>query len=215
MRQIIKIDEDKCDGCGICVTACHEGAIEIVDNVARLIRDDYCDGLGDCLPGCPQGAISFEMRDALAYDEAAVLARKGPIPCSCPGSDTKKMNTSGNELLQWPIQIKLLPIKADFYEGATLLIAADCCAYSYNGFQEQFMKDKVTIIGCPKLDALDYSIKLSEIIKANNINKIVVARMEVPCCGGIEYAVQQAIQLSQKNVPCQVYTITRDGQIAI
>lgn len=178
IRKIIKIDESKCNGCGLCAAACHEGAIGMVNGVAKLLRDDYCDGLGDCLPACPTGAISFEEREALAYDEAAVKANMA-----------KK--ESGSQLQNWPPQIKLAPIQAPYYDGANLLIAADCTCFAYGNFHNDFMKNRVTLIGCPKLDAVDYSQKLAEIIKHNDISSITVTRMEVPCCGGLEFAVRK------------------------
>ena len=199
IRKIIKIDREKCNGCGACATACHEGAIEMIDGKAKLTRENYCDGLGDCLPACPTGAITFEEREAPAYDEAAVIASK-----------RKKDNS---ELMQWPVQIKLLPVCAPYYEGANLLIAADCTAYAYGNFHKEFMQNHVTLIGCPKLDAIDYTEKLTEILKNNNINSVTVTRMEVPCCGGIEYAAKKALQLSGKMIPLRVVTISTDGRI--
>lgn len=242
VRKIIRIDESKCDGCGICATACHEGAIDIVDGKAKLVREHFCDGLGDCLPACPQGAISFEEREAPAYDEDAVKesqklklqqsthnALKFNTPCSCPGSqfvslqDREKLSSEGEQsiqprqsvsrLNQWPCQIKLLPVQAPFYDGAKLLICADCCAYAYANIHEDFMKGKITLIGCPKLDAIDYSEKLTEIIKNNDIKSVTVLRMEVPCCGGLEMAAKNALQASGQFIPWQVVTISRDGNI--
>lgn len=199
IRKIIEINEEKCNGCGACATACHEGAIGMVNGKAKLLRDDYCDGLGDCLPTCPTGAISFVEREAAAYNEAAVLAAK-----------EKKQES---QLRQWPVQIKLAPVNAPWLNGAKLLVAADCTAYAYATFHQDFIKEHVTLIGCPKLDAEDYSIKLTEIIRSNDIRSITVARMEVPCCGGIEAATKTALQNSGKFIPWNVVTITTDGRI--
>lgn len=211
-RRIIKINESLCNGCGICASACHEGAIGIVDGKAKLLREDYCDGLGDCLPACPVNAISFEEREAPAYDEAAVkqaMAEKAASACSYVGS----ASATESQLMQWPAQIKLVPPKAPFFDGADLLIAADCTAYAYANFHNDFMKNRVTLIGCPKLDAVDYSTKLAQIFAVNDIKSIVLARMQVPCCGGMEYAVKNAIQLCGKGIPLQVVTISIKGQI--
>ncbi|WP_138269661.1 4Fe-4S binding protein [Anaerofustis stercorihominis] len=232
IRKIIKIDEEKCNGCGLCAKACHEGAIGMVNGKAKLLRDDYCDGLGDCLPVCPTGAISFEEREALAYDEKAVMEnqkKKNNLPCGCPGSSSKAINRKENELdesinkneyvnvnsklSQWPVQIKLAPVNAPYFENAKLLIAADCSAYAYGNFHNDFIKDHITLIGCPKLDSVDYSEKLTAIIKENNIKSVKVVRMEVPCCGGIENAVKKAIFESGKFIPWQVVTISTDGKI--
>ena len=232
LRKIIRIDEDKCNGCGACAAACHEGAIGMVEGKAKLLREDYCDGLGDCLPACPTGAITFEMREAPAYDEAAVLAAKaakeaagkGPLPCGCPGSNAKailrqdgacEMNAAPvtSQLRQWPVQIKLVPIQAPWFDGANLLIAADCTAYAYGNFHQEFMRNKVTVVGCPKLDSVDYSEKLTQIIARNNIKSVTIVRMEVPCCGGIELAAKKALQASGKFIPWQVVTISTDGRI--
>ena len=226
-RKIIKIDGEKCNGCGACVNACHEGAIEMINGKARLTRENYCDGLGDCLPACPAGAISFEEREAAAYDEAAVLAAKSkkdkPLPCGCPGTFTKSLKRNSvktvscthtpSRLSQWPVQLKLVPINAPYFEGADLLIAADCTAYAYGGFHNDFMKNRITLIGCPKLDEGDYSEKLTAIIKSNRINSLTVVRMEVPCCGGIERAVKAALLSSGKELPLEVFTISTDGKI--
>ncbi len=201
IRRVIHIDEDKCNGCGACVTACHEGAIGLVDGKARLMRDDYCDGLGDCLPQCPTGAISFVEREAAAYDEAAVLANKAA------------KEQAESQLAQWPCQIKLVPVNAPYFDGAKLLIAADCTAYAYANMHQEFMKGKITIIGCPKLDDVDYSEKLTQIISNNNIQSVTIVRMEVPCCGGLEYAAKTALQNSGKFIPWQVVTISTDGKI--
>lgn len=205
IRQIIKINKEKCNGCGICATACHEGAIAMVDGKAKLIRDDYCDGLGDCLPNCPTGAITFETRDAAAYDKAAVEAHK------------KKKNaspaTTHSQLPNWPIQIKLAPVNAPYFHDAKLLIAADCTAYAYANFHGELMGGKVTLIGCPKLDGIDYSEKLTEILTNNQIQSVTVVRMEVPCCGGLEMAAKRALQASGKFIPWQIITISTDGKI--
>ena len=226
-RKIIKIDEEKCNGCGICAKACHEGAIGIVDGKAKLLREDYCDGLGDCLPACPTGAITFEEREAPAYNEAAVKAAKRnkgkeKMPCGCPGTASKAIHreeaqaenvTVRSRLSQWPVQIKLVPVNAPYFNGADLLIAADCTAYAYGNFHNDFIKNRVTLIGCPKLDMVDYTEKLMQIIAGNDIKSVTVVRMEVPCCGGIENAVKQALQGSNKFIPWSVVTISTDGQI--
>ena len=193
IRKIIKIDEEKCNGCRVCANACHEGAIEMIDGKAKLTREDYCDGLGDCLPGCPTGTITFEEREAPAYDQAAVLAAK--------------------KLSQWPVQIKLVPVTAPYYEDANLLIAADCTAYAYGNFHADFIRKHITLIGCPKLDNVDYTEKLTQIIVNNNIKSVTIVRMEVPCCGGIEHAVKNALQESGKFIPWNVMTISTDGRI--
>ncbi len=226
IRKIIKIDAEKCNGCEACVTACHEGAIGMVDGKATLLRDDYCDGLGDCLPSCPTGAITFEEREALAFDAEAVAAnQRKAAGHGCPGSMAKAMNRPEtnvdsatkscctNELRQWPVQIKLVPVTAPYFDGAKLLIAADCAAYAYANFHQDFIKNHVTIIGCPKLDMVDYQEKLTEIIRLNNIQSVKVVRMEVPCCGGIEYASTEAIKNSGKFIPWQVVTLSTDGKI--
>ncbi|MGN0327682.1 MAG: ATP-binding protein [Lachnospira sp.] len=225
IRKIIQIDEEKCNGCGACASACHEGAIGMVDGKAKLLRDDYCDGLGDCLPSCPTGAISFVMREAAAYDEEAVLAAKAkkehPLPCGCPGSAAKVIKRheeacvttvqQESELRQWPVQIKLVPVKAPWFDGAKLLVAADCTAYAYANFHRDFIKGHITLVGCPKLDGVDYAIKLTEIIRNNDIRSVTVVRMEVPCCGGIENAVKTALQDSGKFIPWNVVIIATDG----
>lgn len=250
-RRIIEIDREKCNGCGACADACHEGAIAMVDGKAQLMRDDYCDGLGDCLPSCPTGAISFVEREAAAYDEAAVIANKQEkmkvskndgvgktLPCGCPGTQSKvivhaqkEATPEGQEaaasmaiggssffepvsrLSQWPVQIKLVPTKAPYFSGAKLLIAADCTAYAYAAFHERFIKGHITIVGCPKLDSVDYSEKLTEIIRDNDIKSVTVVRMEVPCCGGLEHAAITALKNSGKFLPWQVVTISTDGRI--
>ena len=225
-RRMIKIDKQKCNGCGACATACHEGAIGMIDGKAELMREDFCDGLGDCLPACPTGAISFEEREAPAYDEQAVARAKAAkaSACACPGSASRSMRREssapaqrvnmGSQLAQWPCQIKLVPVNAPYFDGANLLIAADCTAYAYANFHADFMKNHITLIGCPKLDAVDYTDKLTAIIAENNIKSVKVVRMEVPCCGGIENAVKRALQASGKFIPWQVITITTDGKIA-
>ncbi|MBP2632909.1 MAG: iron-sulfur binding protein [Firmicutes bacterium] len=209
LRKIIKIDTEKCNGCGLCAKACHESAIAMINGKAKLIRDDYCDGLGDCLPVCPPNAITFEEREALAYDEVAVkenMRKKSEVK-------TQPEITLASELKQWPVQIKLVHPTANFFNNANLLIAADCTAYAYANFHNQFMKDKVTLIGCPKLDNVAYAEKLTEIFKHNQINSVTVTRMIVPCCGGIEFAVKQAIEASGKNIACQIVTIDTNGEI--
>ena len=207
IRRIIRINEEKCNGCGICASACHEGAIGMVDGKAKLLRDDYCDGLGDCLPACPVGAITFEEREAAAYDQEAVKAK---------AANERKQETPAlptSQLTQWPVQIKLVPVKAPYFDGAKLLIAADCTAYAYAGFHDEFIKGKITLIGCPKLDSVDYSEKLTEIIKNNDIKSVTIVRMEVPCCGGIEHAAKSALIAGKKFIPWQVVTISTDGRI--
>lgn len=199
IRKIIHIDEEKCNGCGACAKACHEGAIGMIGGKAKLLRDDYCDGFGDCLPTCPTGAITFEEREAAAYDESAVLANKKPV--------------SASELRQWPVQIKLTPVRAPFFQNADLLIAADCTAYAYANFHQDFIHGRVTLVGCPKLDAIHYSEKLTEILTQNDVKSVTIVRMEVPCCGGLEQAAKIAIQNSQKQLPWQVVTISIDGRI--
>ena len=231
IRKIIKIDEYLCNGCGLCAEACHEDAIGMVEGKAKLLRDDYCDGLGDCLPTCPTGAIHFEEREAAAYDEVAVkanMAKKAEGGCpsgGCPGSNAHaiKRNAAApveepaqetqSALMQWPVQIKLAPVNAPYFDGANLLVSADCAAYAYANFHGKFMQNKVTLIGCPKLDEEDYSEKLTAIISRNNIKSVTVVRMEVPCCGGIENAVVAALKNSGKMIPWQVVTISTDGRI--
>ena len=215
IRRIIEIDQEKCNGCGACATACHEGAIGMVDGKATLLRDDYCDGLGDCLPACPTGAITFVEREAAAYDEQAVLANKGQQKnvslVSAPASSAA--SAAASQLAQWPCQIKLVPVNAPYFKDAKLLIAADCTAFAYGAFHQEFMKGKITLIGCPKLDSVDYSEKLTEIIRNNEIKSVTILRMEVPCCGGLENAAKKAIQASGKFLPWQVVTISIDGKI--
>ena len=233
IRRIIQIDEEKCNGCGACAEACHEGAIGMVNGKATLLRDDYCDGLGDCLPTCPTGAISFVEREAAAYDEKAVqenMRKKAKSnhaavpPTGCPGSRMQRIQHSQettpsarvqteSQLGQWPYQIKLVPTNAPYFDGAKLLIAADCSAYAYARMHEDFMRGKITIIGCPKLDSIDYSEKLTQIIQNNNIQSVTVVRMEVPCCGGLELAAKKALQASGKFIPWQIVTISLDGKI--
>lgn len=235
VRKIIRIDEEKCNGCGLCASACHEGAIDMVSGKAKLIRENFCDGFGDCLPGCPTGAISFEEREAPEYDESAVKKTQERKKMEemkhmhsaggCPGSRMMQFTHSEeapapgaigkpvSRLAQWPCQIKLVPTKAPFFDGAKLLIAADCTAYAYANMHEDFMRGKVTIIGCPKLDDVDYTEKLTAIIRDNDIRSVTIVRMEVPCCGGLQRAAQNALQVSGKFIPWQVATISRDGRI--
>ena len=221
LRRIIKINEEKCNGCGACAAACHEGAIQMIDGKAKLTREDYCDGLGDCLPACPMDAISFEEREAPAYDHAAVMAAKQQKNGGCPGSASKAIHREAqpvyapvsSQLSQWPVQIKLVPVNAPYFDGAKLLIAADCTAYAYGNFHNEFIRGHITLIGCPKLDMVDYTEKLTAILKNNDIKSVTVTRMEVPCCGGIEFAVKKALQASGKFIPWQVVTISTDGRI--
>ncbi|MCE5234457.1 MAG: 4Fe-4S binding protein [Clostridiaceae bacterium] len=261
LRKIIHINEEDCNGCGLCASACHEGAIQMVAGKAKLMRDDYCDGLGDCLPVCPTGAISFVEREAAAYDEQAVLRARheahkaggakpqgcpgskpraivreahphketsgeggDKLPCGCPGSDARALSrpqtaetapasAARSELMQWPVQIKLVPVNAPYFDGANLLVAADCTAFAYGDFHRKFIKNHIALIGCPKLDAGDYAEKLTAILAGNNIKSVKVVRMEVPCCGGIENAVKRALQASGKFLPWQVVTISTDGRI--
>ncbi len=230
IRKIITINEDLCNGCGACAAACHEGAIDMINGKAKLTREDYCDGLGDCLPACPTNAITFEEREAPAYDEAAVNAAKqaksaAVLPCGCPGTQSRTIKRDPlcdaapptpavpGMLQQWPVQIKLVPINAPYFDGAKLLIAADCTAYAYGNFHQEFMRDHITLIGCPKLDDGDYADKLTAIIAQNDIRSVTVVRMEVPCCGGIENAVKRALQQSGKFIPWSVVTVTTDGRL--
>ena len=212
IRRIVHIDEEKCNGCGLCAQACHESAIGMVNGKAKLLRDDYCDGLGDCLPACPAGAISFIEREAAAYDEAAVLENKKKKADQAEESALSAAPIT-SQLSNWPVQIKLAPIKAPYFDQAKLLIAADCTAYAYGNFHKDFVKGKVTLIGCPKLDDCDYSEKLTEIIAANDIKSVTLVRMEVPCCGGLEQAAIKALKNSGKFIPWQVVTISIDGKI--
>ncbi|MDD3220240.1 MAG: 4Fe-4S binding protein [Lachnospiraceae bacterium] len=204
LRRIIEINEDKCNGCGACAAACHEGAIVMADGKAKLIRDDYCDGLGDCLPTCPADAIQFVEREAAAYDEAAVKVHM---------EKNNENSLRSSQLSQWPVQIKLVPINAPYFENANLLIAADCTAYAYGDFHNQFIRNRITLVGCPKLDDGDYTEKLTEIIRNNNIKSLTIVRMEVPCCGGLERAAKSALENSGKFIPWQVVTISTDGRI--
>ena len=225
IRRIVQIEEEKCNGCGACAAACHEGAIAMVDGKARLMRDDYCDGLGDCLPSCPTGAITFVEREAAAYDESAVQAAKArkqtALPCGCPGTAAKSIERkktpqngaplpqpAGSQLQQWPVQIKLVPENAPWFDGADLLIAADCTAYAYASFHQDFMRGRVTVIGCPKLDAVDYREKLTAILESNDIRELTILRMEVPCCGGLEMAAKDALKKSGKFIPWNVVTVS-------
>lgn len=227
IRKIIKIDEEKCNGCGACADACHEGAISMVEGKAKLIREDYCDGLGDCLPACPTDAISFEQREAPAYNEAAVKEAKAAkphntLPCGCPGTHSKAIKRENSvfptesavsQLSQWPVQIKLVPVNAPYFDNSNLLIAADCSAYAYGNFHNDFIRNHITLIGCPKLDDGDYADKLTAIIANNNIKSVTIVRMEVPCCGGLEHDAKRAIQASGKFIPWRVVTISTDGKI--
>ena len=223
LRKIIKIDQTKCNGCGACASACHEGAIEMVNGKAQLTREDYCDGFGDCLPACPVDAITFEMREAPAYNEEAVLASKAKKSFVCPGSRVKAINKKEvscepnikcvSELTSWPVQIKLVPVNAPYFKGAKLLVAADWTAFAYASIHQDFIKDHITLIGCPKLDNIDYAEKLTQIIKNNNIVNISVLRMEVPCCGGLENAVKRALKESGKVIPWSVTIVTTDGSL--
>ena len=230
-RRIIKIDQALCNGCGLCAAACHEGAIEMVDGRATLTREDYCDGLGDCLPACPTGAITFEEREAPAYDHAAVLAAKAarekassPLPCGCPGSMSQTIcrtedpapaaGAVPSQLRQWPVQIKLAPVNAPYFDGCHLLIAADCTAYAYGNFHQDFIRGRVTLVGCPKLDEGDYTEKLTAILARNDVKSVTVARMTVPCCGGIQRAAQAAGAASGKDIPLRVVVIAPDGSVA-
>ena len=242
-RKIVEIDAEKCNGCGLCAKACHEGAIAMVDGKARLVKDDYCDGMGDCLPACPTGAITITEREAAAYDEKAVAKRKAesqPKPAAaphdnmpdlrspsgggCPGKmartikrdaqpENSQLPTLNSQLSQWPVQIKLVPVKAPWFDGAKLLVAADCTAYAYANFHQELMRGHITIIGCPKLDPVDYSEKLTEILRENDIKSVTIVRMEVPCCGGLEMAAKKALQASGKFIPWQVVTLSLDGKI--
>ena len=230
LRKIIKIDREKCNGCGACADACHEGAIEMIGGKATLTREDYCDGLGDCLPACPVDAISFEEREAPAYNEDAVRQAKMQkfgvkLPCGCPGTQSRaikretpapsvKMSSAPvSQLSQWPCQIKLVPVNAPYFEDANLLVAADCTAFAYGNFHNEFIRNHITLIGCPKLDEGDYAEKLTQIIANNTIKSVKIVRMEVPCCGGLENAVKRALQASGKFIPWQVVTVSTDGRI--
>ena len=247
LRKIVNINEEKCNGCGACAAACHEGAIVMIDGKARLIKEDYCDGLGDCLPACPADAITIEEREAAAYDHEAVMARleamkdpaliaaiekmelegllaKNQGSFACPGTAAQTLKAAESDetilsapvksqLRHWPVQIKLAPIRAPFFNNCKLLIAADCTAYAYGNFHNDFIAGHVTLIGCPKLDAVNYAEKLAEIFRQNNIQEIVVTRMTVPCCGGMSGAVMQAIAASGKEIPVKIVTIDTDGTI--
>ncbi|HIX66322.1 MAG TPA: 4Fe-4S binding protein [Candidatus Anaerotruncus excrementipullorum] len=231
VRKIIQIDQEKCNGCGACAQACQEGAIGMVGGKAQLLRDDYCDGLGNCLPACPTGAITFVEREAAAFDEAAVAANQRAAqnpqaaPQGCPGSQARQLSHRQepqpaaapgelpSQLRQWPVQIKLAPVKAPYFDGAHLLVAADCTAYAYGDFHRRFIRGRVTLIGCPKLDGVDYTEKLTQILAQNEIRSLTILRMEVPCCGGLERAATQALQASGRFIPWQVVTISTDGRI--
>lgn len=228
IRKIIKINSEKCNGCGLCVEACHESAIGLVNGKAQLLRDDYCDGLGNCLPVCPTNAITFEEREAADYDEAAVQKniekkqKEQPMACGCPGTNVKILSgkeqtemteKAQSQLRQWPVQIKLVPVNAPYFEQSHLLIAADCTAYAYGNFHNQFMKNKVVLVGCPKLDDTDYAQKLMEILKNNDVKSITIVRMEVPCCSGMEHAVKRALVSSGKMIPWHIHVIGLDGEI--
>lgn len=247
IRKIVKIDEEKCTGCGLCASACHENAIVMENGKAHLLRDDFCDGFGDCLPACPAGAITIEERESAEYNPAAVEMRKQILAQQasgahmahthaggCPGSamhtfnrtqnpahtsesenETAEKTTARSELMQWPVQIKLLPVQAPFYENANLLIAADCTAYAYAAFHRDFIKNHITLVGCPKLDEGDYTEKLTAIISQNNIKSLTIVRMEVPCCGGLERAATEALKASGKFLPWRVVVISRDGEIIV
>ena len=228
IRRVIEIDEEKCNGCGACAAACHEGAIGMVNGKAKLLRDDYCDGLGDCLPTCPTGAITFVEREAAAYDEAAVKANKAAkaaeaLPCGCPGTQSRQIHREEgaapqgpqpSRLTQWPVQIKLAPVNAPYFDGCHLLVAADCTAYAYGAFHRDFIRGKVTLIGCPKLDEGDYTEKLTAILAQNDVRSVTVARMTVPCCGGIQRAVEGAVSACGRQIPLHVAVISPDGSVA-
>ena len=215
IRRIIEIDREKCNGCGACVRACHEGAIALVDGKAQLMRDDYCDGMGDCLPNCPADAIRFVEREALAYDEAAVKANMAKKKASVSVSTLKagSADRHGSRVSNWPVQLKLTPVKSKYFDGAHLLIAADCTAYAYGSFHEDFIDGRTLLIGCPKLDAVDYAEKLGEILYANDVRSVTLVRMQVPCCGGLELAAKRAIAASGKDIPLSVVTVASDGRL--
>lgn len=233
LRKIVTIDQDKCNGCGLCISACHEGALQLVDGKAKLVSDAYCDGLGACLPECPAGAITIIEREAAAFDEDAVKKhiaasqaqpQPAPMPCGCPGvaartlersagsSHTEAVNSS-SQLRQWPCQLRLVPVNAPYFDGAHLLVAADCTAFAYANMHTDFMKNKITLIGCPKLDDADYAGKLAEILRTHDIKSVTVTRMEVPCCGGLTHAVKEALARSGKLIPWRVAVIGTDGTI--
>ena len=215
IRRIIEIDREKCNGCGACVRACHEGAIALVDGKAQLMRDDYCDGMGDCLPNCPADAIRFVEREALGYDEAAVKANMAKKKTSVSVSTLKagSADRHGSRVSNWPVQLKLTPVKSKYFDGAHLLIAADCTAYAYGSFHEDFIDGRTLLIGCPKLDAVDYAEKLGEILYANDVRSVTLVRMQVPCCGGLELAAKRAIAASGKDIPLSVVTVASDGRL--
>lgn len=225
VRRVIQIDEEQCNGCGACAAACHEGAIAMVAGKAKLMRDDYCDGLGDCLPTCPTGAISFVEREALPYDVAAVQKAKAetlnPLPCGCPGSqvrafqqpETTARHEQPSQLRQWPVQIQLVPAAAPYFSNCDLLVAADCTAYAYGAFHDHLLRGRILLVGCPKLDSVNYAEKLTAILAQNDVRSITVARMEVPCCGGLEHAARMALAQSGKDLPLEVVTISADGKL--
>ena len=230
IRKIVKIDQEKCNGCGLCIDACHEGALQLINGKATLVSESYCDGLGACLPECPMGAISIEEREAQPFDEEAVKQHimqktEETLPCGCPGTQVRAMERPVNslaqqsqapvesQLRQWPCQIRLVPANAPYFRNAHLLVAADCTAYAYASIHQDFMRNKITIIGCPKLDDVDYSDKLTDILKYNDIKSVTVLKMEVPCCGGLAYAVRNALIQSGKMIPWRVVTISIDGKV--
>ncbi len=222
IRKLIQIDEEKCSGCGACAAACHEGAIAMVDGKARLTREDYCDGLGDCLPACPAGAITFVEREAPAYDAAAAAAARAAAGGGCPGSRVRTFGRPAapaaepqpSELRQWPVQLQLVPAEAPYFDGCDLLVAADCTAFALGSFHARLLRGRIVLVACPKLDRAPYAGKLAEIFRRNDVRSVTVARMEVPCCGGLTFAVQQGLERSGKDIPLRVVTVATDGRIA-